>query len=198
MKSWLLGSVLAFAFVVAPGCGAISTPTQTTLSKDSLLAVQTLGLFAKGVENLADAKIISVKEAHQVLDPTKEVVKTIKAGNTNTVALVQQLLTDINTLPFAAKLQGLIFTAKLGLGLVKPSTAGFAGGDINPENIVGLVAMFLPSLLGFMKKRREETGQDPTLEELKAHVVAEADSVLADIDSWEALNPVPPDPPVAG
>lgn len=194
MKSWLLGPVLVLALVFLPGCGSLSSPTQTTLSQTSLLAVQTIGLFAKGVEDLADAKVITVKEAHQILDPTKDVVKTIKAGNQNTVALFQQLMVDLNKLPFAGKLQGLIFAAQVGMGLVRPpATAGFAGGNMDGSAVVSLVMTFLPAILGFIKRRRDETGQDPTVDEIKAHVIAEADVILADIDGWEARNPVPAD-----
>lgn len=175
-----------------PACGSLSTQSQTTLAKDSIIALEALQVLVKGVEKSADDKVISVKEAHQVLDIVKPAVQLIKASNTNAVETIKVVLADIQKLPFASKIEGLLFGLGLAAGAVKPTSAG-----LDAVAVTSLISTFLPGILAFIQRRREESGQDPTLEELKAHVLLSADELTADIDNWEALNPVPPDAPTS-
>lgn len=182
--------LVVVAFVVCAGCGNLSTPAQKTLDDKALLGVQTLGTMSKGVEALADSKIITNHEAHLALDKIKVMVGLIKAGNTDTVTGVNEVIKDLQMLPFAAKLDKLLFAAKIAITPVSSSQ------QIDGQGIINLVQLFLPAVMGFIQKRRALTGQDPSHEEMKQLIAKEADTVLTDIDVYEMLHPDVPEIPV--
>jgi predicted proteasome-type protease len=161
-----------------------SRPADVRHAQEVLTSVRVAGVLAKGIEASADAKLITVPEAHQALDIVKAAVKTLKASNGGAFATMEEALTQIGKLPFASKIQRYLEAARLGLVVVNTA------GTIPVDAITQVVFTMLPSIMAFIKKRREESGEDPTLEEVQAHVAAEADAVVLDIEGWEAKNPV--------
>lgn len=178
-----LALLVGIALLAAPACASHAKPNHET--QDVLLAVQSLGLLANGIEATAEAGTITIAEAHQGLDIINAGVMTLKATNSGAKATLSKALEEIGKLPYAAKIKVYLDTANIVLQQVS------GAATIDVTEIIAIGQAFLPGLLAFIRKRREAGLADPTEEELKAHIAAEADAVAADINLWKAAHPVP-------
>ncbi len=190
LLSFLIAGGLLCGAMTLTGCAGHTPAPQShdiTLAKDAAAAIDALGVIAKGIESLADSKTITVAQGHQALDIIKAAVKTIRATNSGVYATLSTALEQLGALPFAAAYKSYLDDGRLALAGLEALRGSVT---IDETAIVGLVQTFLPSIIGLFAARRRDDLPDPTLEELQAHVAAEASTVLAGIENWEAKNPV--------
>lgn len=109
--------LFALAALWSTTCATAKDPKVRVIQNaDSVVTV--LGTFSHAVENAADTKLITVAQAHQILDGVKAAVKTIEATPGGDYAVATAALTNIESvLPpdVKAKLSPYFATARAAL-----------------------------------------------------------------------------------
>lgn len=117
MKNRIAILLVAALTLPAFSCATSKNP-QVRVIQNADSVVTVLGTFSHAVENAADTKLITVAQAHQILDGVKAAVKTIEATPQGQYAVATAALTNIESvLPpdVKAKLAPYFATARAAL-----------------------------------------------------------------------------------
>lgn len=110
--------------ILIGGCASNpAVPKDVQVKQDVALAIDALGVFAKGVEALADATppVITREQAFVALDIDRAAVLVLRNANLGAYAVLKEVLDQVGKLPFADKIRKYIDIARITLAALTPA-----------------------------------------------------------------------------